>query len=115
MSAFARFSPSTAEASAWASLMRMSRSASFTSASRWKTAVCSPIFCSFSNSATRTACSRRASRVPISRTLWALATLTDFSRSASATRTSPICSLSATSPRAFWIACEAAFWPMASI
>ena len=33
----------------------------------------------------------------------------------SATRISPIFSLSATSPRAFWIACEAAFWPMASM
>ena len=52
MSAFDRFSPSTAWASAWASLMRMSRSAAFTSASRWNPAVCSPIFCSFSNSAT---------------------------------------------------------------
>ncbi len=47
MSALARFSPSTAEASAWASLIRMSRSAAFTSASRWKPAVCSPTFCCF--------------------------------------------------------------------
>ena len=47
--------------------------------------------------------------------LSALATWTAFSRSASATRISPIFSLSATSPRAFWMASEAAFWPMASM
>ena len=45
----------------------------------------------------------------------ALATWIDFSRSASATRISPIFSLSATSPRACWIAWRAAFWPMASM
>ena len=38
-----------------------------------------------------------------------------LSRSASATPISPIFSCSATSPRACCIACDAAFWPMASM
>ena len=63
------FSPPIACASASASLMRISRSASLTLACCSKAAVSTPIFSSFSSSATRTARSRSAAFVPISRRL----------------------------------------------
>jgi hypothetical protein len=53
--------------------------------------------------------------MPISRNFCAFATCTDRSRSASATRTSPSFSWSATSPRACCTAIAAAFLPIASM
>ena len=109
------FSPPIACASASASLMRISRSASLTLACCSKAAVSTPIFSSFSSSATRTARSRSAALVPISRSFSASATSMAWSCLALATPIAPYFCCSETSISAWLIAVLAALRPIASM
>ena len=105
MSALARFSPSTALASASASRMRISRSASFDLGLALVAGRLLADLLLLVELGDADRLLARGFAGADSLQLHGVGHLTAFSRSASATRMSPIFSLSATSPRAFWIAC----------
>ena len=102
-------------ASASASWMRISRSASLMLACCSNLAVSTPTFSSLVSSATWTTRSRSAVLVPISRSFSALATSTAFSCLALATPIGPFFCCSATSISAWLIAVLAALRPIASM